>query len=119
MASVGRNGEFFLRYAAAVWGFCILEITDDAFVFVMRADPEPKVAAIFKSCERAKTGTSANRPKVRFDFLKAERFQRRIFLPEFEILAGDFLNRRRQIFEAVPKFRQRGRFHGKGVALPA
>jgi hypothetical protein len=50
---------------------------------------------------------------------KAEGFQRRIFLPELEILAGDFLDLRRQTFEAVPKFRPRGRFHGNGVALPA
>jgi hypothetical protein len=29
------------------------------------------------------------------------------------------LNLRRQFFEAVPKFRQRAGFHGKGRALPA
>ena len=98
---------------------CNLEIADETFVFVVRADPKPKVAAIFKSCQRAKTRTGANRPKIGFDFLEAEGFQRRIFLPELEIFAGDFLNRRRQICEAVPKFRQRGRFHGKAVALPA
>jgi len=96
-----------------------LEITDKTFVFVVRADPEPKEAAIFKSRQRAKTRTGADCPQIIFDFLEAEGFQRRIFLSELEIFAGDFLNRRRQIFEAVPKFRQRGRFHGKDVALPA
>jgi hypothetical protein len=88
MASVGRSGEIFLSRAAAVCGFCILESADDAFVFVVRADPEPKIAAIVKSCQRAETRTGAHRPQIIFDFLEAEGFQRRIFLPELEILAG-------------------------------
>ena len=49
-----------------------LEIADETFVFVVRADPQPKVAAIFKSCQRAKTRTGANRTEIGFDFLEAE-----------------------------------------------
>jgi len=32
-----------------------LEIADESFVFVMRADPKPKITAIVESCQRANT----------------------------------------------------------------
>ena len=110
----GRSRAKSNNYEADFQCVMKLQIADDTFVFVMRADPEPKVAAIFKSCQCAEARTGAD-----FDFLEAEGFQRRIFLPELEILAGDFLNLRWQDFKAVPKLRQRGRFYGKDVALPA
>ena len=52
------------------------------------------------------------------DSLEAEGFQAGLLLPKQEVLARDFLNLGRQLLEGRPKFRQRGRFHGKGVALP-
>ncbi|MGO8764784.1 MAG: hypothetical protein ACLQSR_06575, partial [Limisphaerales bacterium] len=37
---------------AAVCGFCILEFADYAFIFVVRTNPEPKIATVVKSCQR-------------------------------------------------------------------
>ena len=53
------------------------------------------------------------------DSLEAEGFQAGLLLPKQEILARDSLSLGRQLLEARSKFRERGRFHGKGVALPA
>jgi hypothetical protein len=88
-------------------------------VFVMRPNPEPEITAIVESRQRAKTRTRPHRPQVGLDFLEAEGFQAGLPLPEFEIFARDFLRWRREFFQTLPKFLQRGGFYGKRVALPA
>ena len=63
--------------------------------------------------------TRPHRPEVMLDSLEAEGFQAGLLLPEHEVLARDSPNLGRQLLEARPKLRQRERFHGKDVALPA
>jgi hypothetical protein len=88
-------------------------------IFVVWADPKPQVTAIVECRQRAKARTRPHRPEVMLDSLEAEGFQAGLLLPKQEILARDSLNLGRQLLEARPKLRERGRFHGKGVALPA
>ena len=89
------------------------------FISVVWANPKPEVTAIVESRQRAKARTRPHRPEVMLDSFEAEGFQAGLLLPKQKILARDFLNPGRQLLEGRPKLRQRGRFHGKGVALPA
>ena len=85
----------------------------------MRTNPKPEVTAIVESRPRAKARTCPHRPEVMLDSLEAEGFQAGLLLPKHEVLARDSLSLGRQLLEALPKVQQRGRFQGKGVALPA
>ncbi len=71
MASVGRSGEIFLSRAAAVRGFgdFILhqlqqnsKFAQEAFVFVVRPDPEPDQIVIQLPGQSAVATTNTHRP---------------------------------------------------------
>jgi hypothetical protein len=65
---------------------------------------EPEITAIIKGRQRVKAQIGPHRPEVALDFLELQGFQGGTSLPEFEILAGNFLNRQRKLFQttAVP-----------------
>jgi len=51
-----------------------LQIADQPFVGIMRTNPKPEIAAIVEGGQCANAGASANRPKIRFDFLETQGF---------------------------------------------
>ena len=73
----------------------------------MRANPEPKEAAIIEGRQGAETRPRPHRPEIMFDSLEGERFQAGFLFPKSKILERDLLNLGRQAIETRPKIRQR------------
>jgi hypothetical protein len=128
MANAGRSGEIFLICAAAVWGFgeFILrqlqqksKFAQEAFVFVMRPDPEPNQIVIKLPRQSAMSAADAHRPQFRLLAFKSKRRMLRIGFEKLEIFVGDFLDFRRQCVVMPPVSRRSEIVHGSGLQRPA
>ena len=75
---------------------------EQTIVFVVRSDPEPLGFIVPHDCQRAELAANARGPKSADPF-EMERRMPRIAHPEFEILASQLTNRRRQRRQTLTK----------------
>jgi hypothetical protein len=80
----------------------ISQRAQEPFVFVMRADPKPKVAVRHGNGERAMTTAKASPPETS-TFLKTQRAVMRIFFPELLSFSRGGASFRRQVPVTMPE----------------